>query len=109
MSGDEPSYEKPKPPLRARPIHDLRRVVTSRHKMLAGTKPVEEAVALIQDTYGSDDDSSLAFVEWLRGGTGAAPPEKNTTVERIHVVTDPETGREERRETEPGSIPPRPR
>lgn len=102
-------FEKPRPKVRAMGIHDLRRVVTARHKMLCSTDlSVEEAVKLLQDEYHADTDSCTAFVLWLRGETPGLPPEKKQAVERIHVVADPRTGAERYLDTEPGSIPPRP-
>jgi hypothetical protein len=105
---DETEFVKPKPPLHAMHIRELRDVVIARHKFLATMKPVEEAVKLIQEEYGADDDSCLRFVEWLRGGSAGEPPTKGTSIERIHVATDPETGNEERVDTRPGSVPPEP-
>lgn len=101
---DEP--ERPKPPRRHRPVAELRRMVSARHKVLVTDEPLEEALSLIEDEYGTDRSSAEAFVAWMRGGTlGAAPP---PPVERVHIVCDPKTGLETRIETEPGSIPPRP-
>ena len=104
MSDD---FERPKPPRKALSIHELRRMVTARHKMLAGSKEPDEAMSLIEDEYGCDHDSAERFVEWLRGGPITEPPSKGA-VERVHVSTDPETGEETKLETQPGSIPPRP-
>lgn len=106
MSDD---FEKPRPKLRAMSVHDLRRMVTARQKMLCSTElPVDEAVKLIQDEYKADTDSCAAFVLWLRGESPGLPPENKQAVERIHVVSDPRTGDERYVDTEPGSIPPRP-
>jgi hypothetical protein len=91
--------EKPRPKVRARTVHELRQAVIARHKMLASTKPYEEAKQLIQDEYGADDDSCRAFIAWLRGDEPESPPSKNTTIERVHVSTDPETGDERYVET----------
>ncbi len=107
VTDDTSDLPKPRPRERALAIHELRRMVTARHKMLGGTKPVEEAVQLIRDEYGADHDSSLRFVEWLRGGPAEDPPSKGA-VERRHIVADPETGDEREVDTQPGSIPPRP-
>jgi len=96
---------KPQPKRRHRPVSELRRVVSARHKVLASDKPAAEAIELIQDEYGTDLSSAENFVTWLRGGT-LEPPKP--PVERVHIVCDPETGKETRVETEPGSIPPRP-
>ncbi|MGE0713232.1 MAG: hypothetical protein AB7N76_36575, partial [Planctomycetota bacterium] len=96
---------RPKPPQRHLSIHELRPVVSARHKMLASSKPPEEAVALIQDEYGVDQDSAEQFVAWLRGAPLSEPPSKGA-IERVHVSTDPETGEERYVETQPGSIPP---
>ena len=101
-------FQKPKKPLTAMTIRELRRIVIARHKYLCSTKPIDDAVELIKDEYGANDDSSLLFCEWLRGSRGMEPPTKAGGLERIHVVTDPDTGNETRVETEPGSIPPRP-
>lgn len=102
MNDDE---VKPQPKRRHRPVSELRRVVSARHKVLASDKPAAEAIELIQDEYGTDLSSAENFVTWLRGGT-LEPPKP--PVERVHIVCDPETGKETRVETEPGSIPPRP-
>jgi len=96
---------RPQPKRRHRPVSELRRVVSARHKVLASDKPAEEAIELILDEYGTDRSSAENFVTWLRGGTLEAP---KPPVERVHIVCDPETGKETRVETEPGSIPPRP-
>lgn len=96
---------KPRPKLRHRPVAELRRAVSARHKVLASDKPAAEAIELIQDEYGADLSSAENFVTWLRGGT-LEPPKP--PVERVHIVCDPETGEETRVQTEPGSIPPRP-
>lgn len=103
-------FQKPKPKLRAHSVHDLRGIVSARHKMLASTKPLEEAKQLLQETYKADDDSCLAFIAWLKGEAPGQPHPKNgdTSLERIHVTTDAETGDERYIDTEPGSIPPRP-
>lgn len=102
-------FEKPRPKVRAMSIHDLRRVVTARHKMLCSTElTVDEAVKLVQDEYKADTDSCTAFVLWLRGETPGQPPENKQAIERIHVTADPRTGDERYVDTEPGSIPPRP-
>jgi hypothetical protein len=100
-------YQKPRKPRSAMTVRELRSIVSARHKYLCSTKPIDEAVALISDDYGADHDSSVLFCEWLRGSTGAEPPTKGA-LERIHVVTNPDTGEDTRIETEPGSIPPRP-
>lgn len=102
MNDDE---VKPQPKRRHRPVAELRRVVSARHKVLASDKPAAEAIKLILDEYGTDLSSAENFVTWLRGGT-LEPPKP--PVERVHIVCDPETGIETRIETEPGSIPPRP-
>ena len=39
----EPEFERPKPPTVALTIHELRKVVTARHKYLLTTKSYEEA------------------------------------------------------------------
>lgn len=101
-------FVKPKKPLTAMTVRELRRVVSARHKYLCSTKPIEEAVALVSDEYGCDEGSAIAFCEWLRGGKGAEPPSKGGGIDRIHIVTDPETGADTRVESQPGSIPPRP-
>lgn len=99
-------YERPKPPRRHRQVAELRRVVSARHKVLVTDSPLDEALSLIEDEYGTDRSSAEAFVAYLRGGSlGQAPP---PPVERVHIVCDPKTGQERRIETEPGSIPPRP-
>ena len=88
-------------------IRDLRGVVKAREKYLVTIKPLDEAMALVQDGYGADDDSALAFIEWLKGGEASLPATKGA-IERIHVKTDPETGADHKVDTQPGSIPPRP-
>jgi hypothetical protein len=103
---DEP--EKPRPKVRAMSIHDLRQVVSARHKMLSANKPLEEGVKLIEDEYKVRRDSALDFVLWLRGEQPGGLQEPKQAIDRIHVVTDPTTGDERFIETEPGSIPPRP-
>ncbi|MBX3466903.1 MAG: hypothetical protein KF878_08390 [Planctomycetes bacterium] len=103
---DDP--EKPRPKRRAISIHDLRGMVSSRHKVLASSGPVEDAVKLIQDEHHADDASCLAFVLWLRGESPGQPPEAKQAIERIHVVADPRTGDQRYVDTQPGSIPPRP-
>lgn len=100
-------FQKPVPPRRAMTVHELRRVVKAREKYLLTVKSPEDAITLLQDSYGCDDDSCLAFIEWLRGGEVSLPPTKGA-IERIHIKTDPETGIDHRIETQPGSIPPRP-
>jgi hypothetical protein len=103
-------FQKPKPKLRAHSVHDLRAIVSARHKMLASSKPTEEGKKLLQETYKADDDSCLNFIAWLKGEEPGKPQTKNgpNAMERIHVSTDAETGDERYVETEPGSIPPRP-
>ena len=64
-------------------------------------------MALIANEYGSDSDSSTAFVEWLRGAGPDKAPTKGT-MERRHVVADPATGEQREVQTQPGSIPPEP-
>ncbi len=108
MSDQPPELPKPRRE-HAFSVHELRQAVSARHKMLCGTKPVEEAVELIREEYAADADSSLRFVEWVRGGAVDAPPTRGDTVERRHIVADPETGDEREVESVPGSIPPRPR
>lgn len=104
---DEPNFEKPKPRERALTIPELRRIVTARHKMLAGTQAVDEAIQLIRDEYQANETSSRAFVEWLRGAPAEEPPTKGA-MERRHWVADPKTGEQHEVDTQPGSIPPRP-
>lgn len=102
-------FEKPRPKVRALGIHDLRQLVTARHKMVCSTVlSLEEAVTLVEEDYKVDHDSALAFVQWLRGERPGQPPENKQAIERIHVVTDPRTGDERYLDTQPGSIPPRP-
>lgn len=108
MSDHPPELQKPRRE-RAFTVAELRQAVSARHKMLCGTKPADEAVELIRAEYAADLDSSVRFVEWLRGGAVDAPATRGDTVERRHIVADPETGDEREVETEPGSIPPRPR
>lgn len=100
-------FKRPAPPRRAMTIRDLREIVKARDKYLITTKPLDEAMAIIQDGCSADDDSALAFIEWLKGGEASLPATKGA-VERIHVKTDPETGLDHPVETQPGSIPPRP-
>jgi hypothetical protein len=89
-------------------VHELRRVVRARDKFLATSKPVEEALALLQEAYGCDADSAAGFLGWLRGAEVGEPATKAGAVERVHVKIDPQTGEEVKVETQPGSIPPRP-
>ena len=103
---DEP--QKPRR-FRAITVHDMRQLVSARHKMLASNKPYDEAKKLIQDTYKADDDSCLAFIQWLKGEDVPGQPAKNNSIDRLHVVTDPQTGDDSYLDTEPGSVPPRPR
>ncbi|MDC3379119.1 hypothetical protein OAX78_02430 [Planctomycetota bacterium] len=104
-------FPKPKPKRRFMTIRDLQGKVTARHKVLASSGPTEDAVTLIQDEYGSDDGSSLAFVKFLRGEPleegGPSVPGKNA-IERRHIVGNETTGEMTHVETEPGSIPPKP-
>lgn len=100
--------ERPKPRRAAMTVHEMRRVVTARHKVLATDKPTAEAIELLQDEYGADESSAIAFLEWLRGGPLEEPPSRGA-VERVHVVADPETGEERYVDTVPGTIPPQPR
>lgn len=100
-------FKKPAPPRRAMTIHEMRSGLSAREKYLVTSKPLEEAVQLVQDVLGADEDSALAYIEFLKGG-GPDEPATHGALERIHVTTDPETGIDERVETEPGSIPPRP-
>lgn len=108
-------FQKPKPRVRAITVHELRRSVTARHKVVLSGSTEEEAIALLRDTYGADDDSGKAFWAWLRSETvddGRGEPRqvaKNESMERIHVATDPKTGDDRYVDTVPGSIPPRPR
>ena len=104
----EPEFEKPKPPKRYLTVRELRPIVSARHKYLCASKPVEDGIALITEEYGADEESSLIFVTWLRGGEASEPPTKNTAIERTHISTDPETGEESLIHTQPGSIPPKP-
>jgi hypothetical protein len=104
---DSPDFVLPKKPLTALTIRELRELVSARHKYLLTTKPIDEAIELLQDETSADDDSCLAFVTWLRGGAPAEPVTKGA-VERIHKTTNPETGTDTAVETQPGSIPPRP-
>ena len=104
---DEP--EKPRPKVRAASIHDLRQMVTARHKVIAANKPtVEEGAQLIGEEYRIHHDSAVAFVQWLRGELPGTVHENKQAIDRIHVVMDPKTGDERYIDTEPGSIPPRP-
>lgn len=104
---DEP--QKPRPKVRALGIHDLRKLVSARHKMVLSTVlSLEEAVTLVEDEYKVDHDSALTYVQWLRGERPGQEPENKQAIERIHVVTDPRTGDERYVDTQPGSIPPRP-
>lgn len=109
MSGPDVP-EKPKPKTRFIPVAELRKLVTARHKYIAGSKPTAEAAALIQEEYGADAGSSLAFVRWLKGEAEEGGPGSGSRVaiERRHMTADPETGEQGFLETEPGSIPPRP-
>ena len=104
---DEPEFERPKPPKVALTVHELRKVVTARHKYLLTTKSWEEGVELLQDEYHADDHSCENFLTWIRGGEPHEPPTKGGAVERTHIVADPETGEQRYVETQPGSIPPR--
>ena len=88
-------------------VHEMRSGLSAREKYLVTMKPLEEAVELVQDKLGADDDSTRAYINWLKGGT-LDEPTPPSVLERIHVTTDPETGIDRRVETEPGSIPPRP-
>jgi hypothetical protein len=102
-------FEKPRPKVRALGIHDLRPLVSARHKMVCSTVlSLEEAVTLVEEEYKVDHDSASSFVQWLRGERPGQPPENKQAIERIHVVTDPRTGDERYLDTQPGSIPPRP-
>lgn len=105
---DDPNFVRPKPPRRAMSVHEMRKVVKARDKFLATSQPVEDALTLLQDTYGCDADSAARFLGWLRGAEIDAPPTKGDAIERVHVKIDPKTGDEVKVETQPGSIPPRP-
>ncbi len=104
-----PEFEKPKPPTVALTVHELRQAVTARHKFLLTTKTYEEGHTLLQEEYGADDTSCENFLNWIRGSERGSPPSKGGAVERSHISTDPETGEEQRLDTQPGSIPPRAR
>ena len=81
---------------------------------LVGTLDIKDTQSarknsVLHTFYQMDDGSCLAFICWLRGEeVPGQQPTKNTSMERIHVSSDPETGDERYVETEPGSIPPRP-
>ncbi len=88
-------------------VHEMREGLSAREKYLVTSKPLEDAIELVQDKLGADEDSARAYIEFLKGGAPDQPTTRGA-LERIHVTTDPETGIDERVETEPGSIPPRP-
>ena len=106
---ESPDFVRPKPPARALTVHELRKLVTARDKFLATSQPVEDALALLMEGYRCDEDSAAGFLGWLRGAEVGEPATKGEAVERVHVKIDPRSGDEVKVETEPGSIPPRPR
>lgn len=107
-------FPKPKKPVRAYTVHELRGMVTARHKVLLANGKDEEGLALMRENYGATDDSTRAFVAWLRGETlpdgkgGTVTVQKNGSVDRVHVATDMKTGDDHFVDTIPGSIPPKP-
>ncbi len=107
-------FPKPKKPVRAYTVHELRGVVTARHKVLLANGKDEDGLALMREHYGATDDSTRDFLAWLRGETipdgkgGSVKVQKNGSVDRFHVGTDMKTGDDYEVDSVPGSIPPRP-
>lgn len=101
---------KPKKPVRAYTVHELRGVVTARHKVLLANGKDEEGLALMREHYGANEDSTRAFVAWLRNETlpDGRTAQKNGSVDRVHVATDMKTGDDHFVDSIPGSIPPKP-
>lgn len=79
MNEPSPEPEKPRPKRSAKTIPELRSEVKAKDKFAAAGKPEPEAVKLIAETYRTDDDSALAFVQWLKGAASGAEPKKPAT------------------------------
>ena len=80
---------------RAQDVHFLRKQVSARDKMLAVTKPVEEAVKYIREGYRTNADSARALIEYLRAVPGGGEAGSTGTVnpaEKWHMKYDDLTG-----------------
>lgn len=88
-------------------IRQIRSGLSAREKYLVSTKPLDEALELVQDKLGADEQSVMNYIAFSKGDAPDAPVTRGV-LERTHVRTDPDTGIDEYIETEPGSIPPRP-
>lgn len=79
MNEPEPEPAKPRPKRSAKTIPTLRSEVKAKDKFAAAAKPEADAVRLIADEYRTDDDSALAFVQWLKGAASGGEPKKPAT------------------------------
>src|SRR5262249_37825134 len=78
---DEPQETRPK--RSAKNVQALRGEVKAKDKFAAAAKPEAEAVRFIADEYKTDDDSALAFVQWLKGPASGADPVTNRPAKGI--------------------------
>ena len=80
---------------RAQDVHFLRKQVSARDKMLAVTKPIEEAVKYIRERYKTNADSAKALIAYLRAIPGGGEEGSTGTVnptEKWHMRYDDLTG-----------------
>ncbi len=95
--------------MRAMTVHELRGMVSARHKDRVMRLPIDEATKFVSEHYGCDEDSARAYVSYLKGERAAKgeaeevdaeevgaldlPGPKKTAMEVIHTRFDPLTGR----------------
>jgi hypothetical protein len=88
-------YVKPRKPARAETLMNMRQKVKANDKFAIAKMGTDEAVKLVCDNYGTDEESALRFVNWIHGVPGdEEKPPQASEIERTRKGCDPTTGRE---------------
>jgi hypothetical protein len=88
-------FVKPRKALRHETLMSLRQKVKANDKFAIAKMGADEAVKLVSDNYGADEESARRFVEWIHGVPGdESKPSQASPIERTRKGCDPATGRE---------------
>ena len=78
---------------KAESLHDLRRRVSARDKVICGEKPFAEGVKHMRERYKLSYESAAAFVTWQKTiASGGDPNSMSIPSEKWHLKYDESTG-----------------